>query len=73
MTNRELLERLKELEKKHSNLLDEEVKINFTNIDKDATLDDAEYKMFSDVFSDGQKYLIDNKRFELTITITNLR
>jgi hypothetical protein len=73
MTNRELLERLKELEKKHSNLLDEEVKINFTNIDKDASLDDAEYKMFSDVFSDGQKYLIDNERFELTITITNLR
>lgn len=73
MTNRELLERLKELEKKHSNLLDEEVKINFTNIDKEATLDDAEYKMFSDVFNDGQKYLIDNERFELTITITNLR
>ena len=73
MTNRELLERLKELEKKHSNLLDEEVKINFTNIDKDASLDDAEYKKFSDVFSDGQKYLIDNERFELTITITNLR
>ena len=73
MTNRELLGRLKELEKKHSNLLDEEVKINFTNIDKDASLDDAEYKMFSDVFSDGQKYLIDNERFELTITITNLR
>nr|DAS04390.1 MAG TPA: hypothetical protein [Caudoviricetes sp.] len=72
MTNRELLERLKELEKKHSNLLDEEVKINFTNIDKDASLDDAEYKMFSDVFSDGQKYLIDNERFELEITIKNL-
>ena len=37
MTNRELLQRLKELEKKHSNLLDEEVKINFTNVDKEAT------------------------------------
>ena len=73
MTNRELLQRLKELEKKHSNLLDEEVKINFSNVDKEATLDDAEYKMFSDVFNDGQKYFIDDNRFELTITITNLR
>ena len=73
MTNRELLQRLKELESKNSKILDEEVKINFTNIDKDASLDDAEYKMFSDVFNDGQKYLIDNERFELTITITNLR
>ena len=73
MTNRELLNKLKELESKNPKILDEDVKISFTNIDKDATLDDAEYKMFSDVFSDGQKYLIDNERFELTITITNLR
>ena len=73
MTNRELLQKLKELEKKHSNLLDEEVKINFTNVDKEATLDDAEYKMFSDVFNDGQKYFIDDNRFELTITMKGLR
>ena len=73
MTNRELLNKLKELESKHSKILDEDVKINFTNIDKGATLDDAEYKMFSDVFSDGQKYFIDDERFELTITMKGLR
>lgn len=73
MTNRELLQRLKELESKNSKILDEEVKINFTNVDKEATLDDAEYKMFSDVFNDGQKYFIDDNRFELTITMKGLR
>lgn len=73
MTNRELLERLKELEKKHSNLLDEEVKIYFTNVDKEASLDDANTHLFNEVFQDNQKYLIDDPRFELKITIENLR
>lgn len=73
MTNRELLQRLKELESKNSKILDEEVKINFTNVDKDATLDDAKYKMFSYVYEDGQNFLIDDNRFELTITMKGLR
>lgn len=73
MTNRELLQRLKELESKNSKILDDEVKINFTNVDKDATLDDAKHKMFSYVYEDGQNFLIDDNRFELTITMKGLR